>query len=642
MVAVTKKMFSLLMLMLLENFIHAQYSDAEVFKQMNPSTKKNAAVDNLKRDLLSSKEDTSKALQLLNISNIYMWSFPDSALVYALKGLRLSEKLHFTRGSIKAYHSMGEALAIKEAYPKALEVEFKALHLSQDLNDQLQISLTLFWIGIIYLHSENPQQALDYLHRLAPDSELYLKNKELILAHLGFCYFGLNKLDSALFYMEKSCDLEIRENNGWCLPFIWRGQIEDKSGRYDNALKYYRMGISIAAAKRDLFQAYNSLALTFIKLNLRDSSVFYLKKTIDGAQNEPFFSEIITASKLLVDIYTSLHMIDSAFKYQELTLKVSDSLFNQEKINRTQNLSFIDQLRQQQEANNEQQFQSKIRIIILVTTLLVFLIIGTILWRNNMQKQEANILLQQQKLKVETTLQQLESTQAQLIQTEKEKLFAQHIKEVHELEAKALRAQMNPHFIFNCMNSIKALIQKNEQEKSILYLTTFSKLIRTVFQNSDKREISLYDEMETCRLYAQLESMRFNNKFSYAFNIDKTLDLKSIMVPALIVQPYIENAIWHGIMPKENGGMVMVTVDRTDGTIRCTIDDDGIGREMSKQNKFLTKDSTHESKGVYLTQARLHLDNLLNERNARVTIIDKKDEHDQFCGTTVILCFDEY
>src|SRR6185369_4454367 len=106
------------------------------------------------------------------------------------------------------------------------------------------------------------------------------------------------------------------------------------------------------------------------------------------------------------------------------------------------------------------------------------------------------------------------------------------------LEAKALRAQMNPHFIFNCMNSIKSLIQKNEHEKAINYLTTFSKLIRTVFQNSDKREITLYDEIETCRLYTELESMRFGKKFSHEFNINEKLDLKSIMVPALILQPF--------------------------------------------------------------------------------------------------------
>jgi anti-sigma regulatory factor (Ser/Thr protein kinase) len=223
-----------------------------------------------------------------------------------------------------------------------------------------------------------------------------------------------------------------------------------------------------------------------------------------------------------------------------------------------------------------------------------------------------------------------------------EQVKGRYEKELLELEAKALRAQMNPHFIFNCMNSIKSLIQKNDQEHAVLYLTTFSKLIRTVFQNSDKREITLYDEIETSRLYTQLESMRFGNKFSYTFNIDKTLDLKSVMVPALIVQPFIENAIWHGIMPKEDGGTVNVNVDKTEHSIRCIIDDDGIGREMSRQNKFQMETSIHESKGEHLTQARLDLDNLLNERSAKVEIIDKKDSNGKSCGTTVILNFNLY
>ena len=103
-----------------------------------------------------------------------------------------------------------------------------------------------------------------------------------------------------------------------------------------------------------------------------------------------------------------------------------------------------------------------------------------------------------------------------------------------ELEAKALRAQMNPHFIFNSLNSIKSLINKNENDKAANYLTTFSKLIRTLFQNSDKREVSLYEELETCKFYSQLEKMRFGDKIEFVFNIDETLDLKDIKVPALI------------------------------------------------------------------------------------------------------------
>lgn len=218
-----------------------------------------------------------------------------------------------------------------------------------------------------------------------------------------------------------------------------------------------------------------------------------------------------------------------------------------------------------------------------------------------------------------------------------EQLKGKYEKEVLELEAKALRAQMNPHFIFNCMNSIKALIQSDEQDKAVIYLTTFSKLIRTIFNNSDKRAISIYDEIETCRLYTELESMRFDNKFTYEFAIDASLDLKSVMVPALIIQPFIENAIWHGIMPKEEGGHLKVTVTNRDRSIFCSIDDTGIGREMSKQNKFKGDISTHQSKGVHLTQARLDLNNLLTRRNTFLEIIDKKDGTGNAIGTLVVL-----
>ena len=205
-----------------------------------------------------------------------------------------------------------------------------------------------------------------------------------------------------------------------------------------------------------------------------------------------------------------------------------------------------------------------------------------------------------------------------------------------ELEAKALRAQMNPHFIFNCMNSIKSLIQQHEEEKSISYLTTFSKLIRTIFNNADKKEISLFDEIETCRYYLQLEAMRFDSKFSYQINIVDSVDLKSVFVPALIVQPFIENAIWHGIVPRNNGGKVILSVSKQQSGIEIIVDDDGIGREYSKQNKSVSA-LTHQSKGVNLTEARLHLNNLLQQRQAELEIIDKIDANGGATGTTVII-----
>lgn len=250
--------------------------------------------------------------------------------------------------------------------------------------------------------------------------------------------------------------------------------------------------------------------------------------------------------------------------------------------------------------------------------------------------EERTAQLMTSNLDLTKSLKRLKDTQSQLLKAETEKLKVDYHKELLELEAKALRAQMNPHFIFNCLNSIKALIQENENEKAVVYLTTFSKLIRTLFNNADKKEISLHDEVETCRLYLQLEAMRFTNKLSYAVVVGESIDLKSIDVPALIIQPFIENAIWHGIIPKDEGGTVQLTVMKENGTVKIMVEDDGIGRVASQQNKPASS-LAHQSKGVNLTQSRLELDNLLQQRNAQLEMIDKKDENGIAKGTTVVI-----
>jgi sensor histidine kinase YesM len=206
-----------------------------------------------------------------------------------------------------------------------------------------------------------------------------------------------------------------------------------------------------------------------------------------------------------------------------------------------------------------------------------------------------------------------------------------------ELEAQALRAQMNPHFIFNCLNSIKALIQEDDKVQAVNYLTTFSKLIRNQLQNAQK-EISLHDELETCKLYVKLESLRFGSKVSYDFEVDENVDTHSLSVPPLIIQPFIENAIWHGILPKDEGGKVKVAVTQKDHTVQCIIEDNGIGRQTSLNNKSITT-PTHQSKGMKLIQSRLDLHAAIHNRGGVMEVIDKKDEHNGSTGTLVIISF---
>ncbi len=148
----------------------------------------------------------------------------------------------------------------------------------------------------------------------------------------------------------------------------------------------------------------------------------------------------------------------------------------------------------------------------------------------------------------------------------------------------------------------------------------------------------MYDEIETCRLYTELEVMRLGGKLNYTFNIDPNVDLKSVMVPAMIIQPFIENAIWHGIVPKETGGRVRVSVKAAENKIVCEVDDDGIGRTLSQKNKPVST-VVHESKGVSLSQARINIEKLLNDNETSIQIIDKQ-EGGNATGTKIILQFD--
>jgi len=226
-----------------------------------------------------------------------------------------------------------------------------------------------------------------------------------------------------------------------------------------------------------------------------------------------------------------------------------------------------------------------------------------------------------------------------LLTHEKEKIATE--KEIWETEARGLRAQMNPHFIFNCINSIKAFILQDEEDEAVNYLVAFSKLMRIILQNSDKKEITLFDELETSRLYVQLERMSCRNKFDYHFEVDEHIDLKSLQIPPLMIQPFIENAIYHGIMPKANGGTITIALEKKNENFFCIIEDNGIGREASKQIKFTGRSSGHESKQVHLIHSRSKAD-ILNQKNVSVEIIDKKDSTNQSTGTKVVLIFNDY
>lgn len=205
-----------------------------------------------------------------------------------------------------------------------------------------------------------------------------------------------------------------------------------------------------------------------------------------------------------------------------------------------------------------------------------------------------------------------------------------------ELELKALRSQMNPHFIFNSLNAIKLLIQSERKDEAGDYLTKFSKMIRGVLHHSDRKMISLSEELEVAKLFLSMEALRFQHKFEYEIKICDDLDPDMINVPPLIFQPYLENAIWHGLMHLEKEGRVSLSIQKNKDLIQCLIDDNGIGREMAQRINSKRR-SRHKSVGISITQERLRLNRKLDNSNMGVEIIDKKNEDGQATGTTIII-----
>jgi ligand-binding sensor domain-containing protein len=209
-------------------------------------------------------------------------------------------------------------------------------------------------------------------------------------------------------------------------------------------------------------------------------------------------------------------------------------------------------------------------------------------------------------------------------------------KRLANVELSALRAQMNPHFLFNSLNSIRHQIITNSVEKADEYLVKFSRLVRLVLQNSRSQLIPLGDELEALRLYIDLESGRFDGKFSSKISISPELDAENLVIPPMIIQPFVENAIWHGLMQKDAPGKVEITVTPEDGRLKIVIEDDGIGREKARILKSKSA-LQQESMGMDITGNRLEIIEKIYNIRCKVEIEDLENDARQPLGTRITI-----
>jgi ligand-binding sensor domain-containing protein len=203
-------------------------------------------------------------------------------------------------------------------------------------------------------------------------------------------------------------------------------------------------------------------------------------------------------------------------------------------------------------------------------------------------------------------------------------------------EMSALRAQMNPHFVFNCLSSINRFILVNQPDAASAYLTKFSRLIRLILDNSRTETVPLNKELEALQLYIEMEQMRFADRFEYHLEVAPEVQPEHLEIPPLLIQPYVENAIWHGLMHKKSPGLLKIRVFYEDKNLCIEVTDNGVGRQRAMELKSRSA-TVNKSHGMQVTAERLDVINQLYGANAQVSTEDLLNENGEAAGTRVIL-----
>jgi LytS/YehU family sensor histidine kinase len=220
----------------------------------------------------------------------------------------------------------------------------------------------------------------------------------------------------------------------------------------------------------------------------------------------------------------------------------------------------------------------------------------------------------------------------QQFETEKNKLE----KELQQSTLASIKSQMNPHFLFNALNTIQSYIYQNDKQNASQYLGKFSELTRMILEMSNREKVSLTEEIKALKLYLELEQLRFEEKLKHEIVVAKTVDEEMIHIPSMLIQPYVENAIKHGLLHKKDNWLLHILFERKENTLVVTVDDNGIGRKRSQELQKL-KLKQHQSFAMSANEKRLNILNKGLEKPIALQIIDKTNDSGEACGTTVIL-----
>ncbi|WP_052308779.1 tetratricopeptide repeat-containing sensor histidine kinase [Runella slithyformis] len=435
-----------------------------VFAQQTPA-------DSLKRRLSQAMPDTARVLLLDQLSYHLMYSKPWVAMQHAREGLELAQKINFPKGKVRNMNRLGSILRITSNYGKALEMLFNALKLAESIHDEEGKAKTLNNIGILYLEQKDSKKAIEYFLMTKAIAEK-INDRNLVqiaLVNIGTGYALQNNPDSAQLYVKQAYQsVKDRKGSTGNTLLISLGNIHYRMGEYPESLKYYRLSLPYLKAvdnNRLLSQTYFEMAQVFQGMKRLDSCLYYAERALTLAQSANNIKYVFEAGHLLASLYETRDK-SKAFDYFKLAAAAKDSMFNQEKVKQVQNLSFREQLLQQELIATQKEFAGRRKLYVLFGVLAAILIFTGMLYRNNRLKNKANELLrkqkeaiQSQKVQLQTSLQTLKETQNQLIQ--KEKLAG-----LGELTAGIAHEIQNPLNFVNNFSDISAeLVQELKEIK---------------------------------------------------------------------------------------------------------------------------------------------------------------------------------
>jgi sensor histidine kinase YesM len=542
----------------------------------------------------------------------------DSSIACFDRSLPYLIKSNDWEGEGKARAWLGFLYEATGNYDSSFKYCYGSLRIREQASDHVCVAAALSNMGRLYMVAGDDEDALDYyrqslqyvkIHGIEPAAS----NWNYLDEPLGIVYRLMHHIDSSLYYLEYALKLDPTN----IITKISLGETFLSQKKYAAALPLFLEPMDQFRKGKDewdLMRVLHDAAQTLEEQDDHSNALVYSKEALMIAKTGNVKQAIMAEYGLLATIYRNLKQIDSAFAYQQRFVTLKDSLRNSQFLWRLNNykiqsdyarkvnqIAVLDQDNHLKEENLKREIVAK---WLFAAGCLTLLALGYFLYRYLTLKRKNEQLA--------------------------------FVQKTSDLEMRVLRAQMNPHFIFNSLNAINKFILESERLKASEYLVKFSKLIRMILQNSQVPLISMETELQSLRLYLELEALRFNYYFDYKISIPVDLEMSSLKVPPLLIQPYAENAIWHGLMQKPAKGKLDIEVTSEKDHVYIKICDDGIGRASSGKMRK-TSDDIHKSMGLQITAERIALFDRHTREGSMVNILDLVDGNGVPAGTEVTI-----